>query len=309
MTFGLRADRDWLPPDRVFGRGPLTGLLSLLREHGEKARATVKGLSPEAREERRRKAAKHPTKRPQKSKIFFIITGLIAFSDGMFVYVNYRADQATLTETIAEEGRTLANAFRVIVSNEVKDLERVASEIAKEEEVQSAMLEAYHLRLAGGDDSALQEIRDRLFILSGRFLQDEIHYHIGPELVSLLRFHREGMYGDATAASRPIVRASYNSNLSQSGFEVGGTLSGLRAATPVRVFDPQANGFVRVGTVEAISQIYPVVASFSEQLGGGSAPCRACPRPADAAGDQHALYANRVPRRVGLRGGVGLRYA
>jgi two-component system cell cycle sensor histidine kinase PleC len=288
MSIGLGAREEWGPAHGPAGRRAASGLVALLREHGAAAAKTLGALTPAERARRRERAGKSGGTR-RKSKIFLIITALIACSDGLFVYVNYRADAETLSETIAEEGRTLANAFRVIVSNMEDNLERVASEIAKDEEVQRHMLAAYE---AGPEAAgALAEIRDRLFILSARFSHEAIHFHLGPDLVSLLRFHRQGLYGDRVAPSRPMVEESYRSNMSQLGFEVGGTLSGLRAVTPIRVFDAARGEFVRVGTVETISEIYPIIARFSEQIGGSAVVFL----------DAEHVEAQLMPRAVNMR--------
>ena len=269
MTFGLSPVRGWPPSGRAAGKAPFAGLIAFLRDRGTAALTVVKGLTPAAMERRRKQAGDNRPAHRRASKLFLCITCLIALTDGIFVWVNYQTDKYMLTDTIQEEGRTLVNAFQVLVDNEEVNLARVASDIARDESVQRALLAAYRVGRYG-DERALAAIRDQLFVYSGRFPQNELHYHVGPDLVSFLRFHHEGLFGDAVAASRPIVNLAYQSNLSRIGFEVGGTLSGLRAVVPVRAFDEINDEFIRVGTVEAISQIYPIVARFSEQIGGSA---------------------------------------
>ena len=269
MIFGLSPVRGWPPPGRAISKTPFAGLIAVLRDRGSAGLAAIKSLTPAAMERHRQQAGDGRPARRRATKLFLLITCLIASTDAMFVWINYQADSHTLTETIQEEGRTLVSAFQALVANEEANLARTASDIAKDVSVQRALLAAYRVGYYS-DERALAAIRDQLYLYSARFQQNELHYQMGPDLASFLRFHNQGLFGDPIAESRPMVDLVYQSNLSRVGFEVGGTLSGLRAVAPVRAFDEINGEFVRVGTVEAISQMYPIVARFSEQIGGSA---------------------------------------
>ncbi|NBC31376.1 MAG: hypothetical protein GVY13_01745 [Alphaproteobacteria bacterium] len=202
----------------------------------------------------------------QKSQLFLIITGTILFIDITFVYINYQTGYDALLENIQHEGRDLANGFRVLQNNEEERLLDIASEIADHDEIQELILSAEtHVR-AGGDPAGLEEIRDRLFVIAARFSHPQIHFHLFTDCLSVLRFHEPAQFGASLCGSRPMISSTAGSNLSNAGFEVGATRSGMRAVVPIRAFDSEKGTFVRAGSVETVSPIYDVVSRFAEDI-------------------------------------------
>lgn len=185
----------------------------------------------------------------------------------MFVYINYETGYQTLMENIQQEGRDLANGFRVLQENEEERLLEIASEIAEDDEVQHLALRAEHHVESGAALDELKDIQDRLFVISARFSHPQIHFHLFSNCLSLLRFHEPAQYGEELCHSRPMVASTIGSNLSNVGFEVGATRPGIRAVVPIRAYDSERGNFVRAGSVETISPIYTIVSRFAEDVG------------------------------------------
>lgn len=202
-----------------------------------------------------------------KSRFFLIISCIIAFMDMMFVYINYETGYQTLMDNIQQEGRDLANNFRVLQANEEERLLGIASEIAENDEIQQLALRAEHHVASGGALNELGSLQNRLFVISARFSHPQIHFHLFTDCLSLLRFHEPAQYGEAVCPNRPMVASTTGSNLSNVGFEVGATRPGIRAVVPIRAYDSESGNFVRVGSVEAISPIYTIVSRFADNVG------------------------------------------
>ena len=77
----------------------------------------------------------------RKNRIFIAISLFIAFSDFLFVYINYRSSEATLQENIENVGRQIQSAFELATAATEIRMVQLATFVANDPKVQKAFLD------------------------------------------------------------------------------------------------------------------------------------------------------------------------
>ena len=204
---------------------------------------------------------------------FGVVSLIIALTDVLFVYINYRNDQKGVSETLAFEGRQHEAAFNLVLHNEGLHMQQLAAYVASLPEVRDTFLEGSRAVMAegggpGGPRAA--EARARLFDLvapawetvTRDYKTRQLHFHIAPGNTSFLRVHQPGRFGDDLTELRHIITYATERRLPVHGFESGRVHSGIRGAVPILGADPATDNARVVGVLEAGSSFTPLLRSL-----------------------------------------------
>lgn len=181
---------------------------------------------------------------PVRTKIFLALSLILALSDALFVWINYRAEQTRFQHYLEQRSRYLHDLFVVELGNTSLRMQQTAAFIASMPEVQEAF---YQGRLAveaeGGGKGAEQSriARERLASLLSvpwDALQDhydtrQLHFQFGAEATSFLRVHALDRYGDKLEGVRHTIFHAIRDRHPTEGFECGRIICGIRGVVPV----------------------------------------------------------------------------
>lgn len=128
----------------------------------------------------------------------------------------------------------------------------------------------------GPDDPVLISLRAQLRQdLSGfwRILEDaganQLHIHLAPGAVSLLRMHRPNHWGDSLVGVRPMIEQVQQHNTALSGMETGRHGSGMRGIVPIS--DSDGFGSRVIASLEVGFGMLPELQQLDEELQAGLA--------------------------------------
>ncbi len=98
---------------------------------------------------------------------------------------------------------------------------------------------------------------------------NQLHVHLSPGVVSLLRMHRPERWGDALAGNRPMLAEAQRSGVARSGLEVGRFGLGMSGVVPIRASD-EADAPI-IATLEVGFGMLPELRQLDRELGAGLA--------------------------------------
>jgi diguanylate cyclase (GGDEF)-like protein len=197
-----------------------------------------------------------------RTKVFLWLSLFLAISDVLFVWINYRAEQARFQNHLEQRAGYLHDLFEVELGNTALRMQQTATFIASMPEVQQAF---YLGRLAaaqeGGGAGGLRTklARKRLLDLievPWQQLRDhydtrQLHFQLGSGATSFLRVHATDRYGDDLEGVRHTIFHALRDQRPTEGFECGRIICGIRGVTPVFRNEYHSTDAGFIGVLEA----------------------------------------------------------
>lgn len=195
-------------------------------------------------------------------KLFFIITLFIALSDGLFVWINFTASQASLLSQLTDEMAESKATFDLTLNYTMSSFTQLATYVAGDQRVQQLFLqgkEAVEREGGGAGGPRAAELRRQLYELvrpgwegmQERFQARQLHFHLGPGSTSYLRVHKPRKFGDNMDTVRYTIVDANRRQQPTRGFETGRVYSGIRGVVPVFARKDGIDKPVHVGALEA----------------------------------------------------------
>ncbi|MCD6390156.1 MAG: hypothetical protein J7L69_12155, partial [Desulfobulbaceae bacterium] len=197
-----------------------------------------------------------------KNKIFIVLSLVLACSDILFVWINYRSSQKALMESLEQAGDQIQAAFFSSLEATETRMLQIATFVGNDERVQQLFLKGKRaVESEGGGPGGVRAavVRKELYDLVGpsrdklaeQFHFRQLHFHLGPGSVSFLRAHKPGKFGDRMDDVRYTIVAANQEHVPTRGFETGRVVSGIRGVIPVTAIDTDGNTPIHVGALEA----------------------------------------------------------
>ncbi|UAW98448.1 PAS domain-containing protein [Halopseudomonas nanhaiensis] len=98
---------------------------------------------------------------------------------------------------------------------------------------------------------------------------NQLHLHLNPNVVSLLRMHRPESWGDSLAVNRPMLAETQRTGQARSGLEVGRFGLGMSGVVPIRA--TEADDTPVVATLEVGFGMLPELRQLDNELRAGLA--------------------------------------
>ncbi len=195
-------------------------------------------------------------------KLFIFITLFIAFSDGLFVWINYKASREAMLAQLSEEMTESKVAFDLTLENTTSALIQLATYVAGDQRVQQLFLQgkqAVAEEGGGAGGARAAELRTQLYELvkpswqrmQKQFLARQLHFHLGPGSTSFLRVHKPQKFGDNMDNVRYTIVDANKWLQPTRGFETGRVYSGIRGVVPVFAKDEGRSEKEHAGALEA----------------------------------------------------------
>ncbi len=196
-----------------------------------------------------------------KTRIFLVLSIVIALVDGLFIYMNSVFMDEALHKSQQQEGQRLHESFDTLLAQNYVNMLSMATFIANDEEVQALFLAGKKaVKMEGGGaggvkasvarENLLKKIGPGWKDLQKKFHVRQLHFHLGPGSTSFLRVHRPEKFGDNMDDVRFTVVDTNAEQTAKMGFETGRVYSGLRGVVPVFAWDPEMGQRVHVGALE-----------------------------------------------------------
>jgi len=197
-----------------------------------------------------------------RTKVFLWLSLFLAVSDVLFVWINYRAEQARFQNHLEQRAGYLHDLFEVELGNTALRMQQTATFIASMPEVQQAF---YLGRLAaeqeggGAGGPRAKLARNHLLELievPWQQLRDhydtrQLHFQYGSSATSFLRVHATDRYGDDLEGVRHTIFHALRDQRPTEGFECGRIICGIRGVTPVFRNEYHSTDAGFIGVLEA----------------------------------------------------------
>lgn len=194
-------------------------------------------------------------------RLFLLVSLLIACTDALFIWINYRSAKRSLEEGYATVGKKVHASFEQALDASETRMLQITTFTAADHEVQQLFLAGRDAVLAEGGAAGGREaarIRKLLYervgpsreALAREFDFRQLHFHLGPGSLSFLRVHEPDKYGDRMDNVRYTIVAANEEQVPTKGFETGRVISGIRGVVPVFATDAEG-GRTHVGALEA----------------------------------------------------------
>jgi len=152
---------------------------------------------------------------------------------------HHHLEQRALVNELNQTSRHVHANFRINLAETEKNLLLLATIFANDAQVDALMRKA-HQALAKKDMKRLASLREQLYALLAPRWQEamrlhgarQLHFHLAPAAVSLLRVHRPDQYGDSLAKVRHTVTDTQATCEPRAGFEIGRVAPGIRGVVP-----------------------------------------------------------------------------
>lgn len=195
-------------------------------------------------------------------RVFWVVSLIIALTDGLFVYVNYRDTQQVLYKTLAAEAAQHESAFALNLRSLGLHMQQMAAYLANLSEVRDLFLRGYLAvkdEGGGGGGSQAAAVRQRLFELvapgwrksASDYQMRLLHFHLGPGDVSFLRVHEPTRFGDDLSQIRHSITHAISNDMPTHGFESGRVDAGVRGVVPISATLPGRSMPQVIGALEA----------------------------------------------------------
>lgn len=198
----------------------------------------------------------------QSSKLFILLSLLIALLDIIFVGNAYYQSQNTLISTFEKEAQNQHATFRNSFKETVNNMLQIATFVANDPRIQQAFLQgklAVESEGGGAGKEQASRARDNLLTIvasswqemTKQFKARQLHFHLGPGSTSFLRVHKPAKFGDNMDTVRYTIVDANKTLQPTSGFETGRVYSGIRGVQPVFAFSSDRSEKIHVGAVES----------------------------------------------------------
>ncbi|NBC34918.1 MAG: hypothetical protein GVY13_19785 [Alphaproteobacteria bacterium] len=186
------------------------------------------------------------------------------------------AERREVLDGFAAEGRLALTGLDMAREEAAEAMVLIASFIAEDRQIRSAMTLARHAADADGlESNGVSWARSWLARLSRaswrrihtEFGASQLHYHLGPGATSLLRMHAPDHYGDDLSDIRHAVVQAIATGTRVSGLETGRAGSGIRGVVPIRALEDSRRPGEIIGAVEAAIGFAPLLRRQETRLG------------------------------------------
>jgi diguanylate cyclase (GGDEF)-like protein len=196
-----------------------------------------------------------------RAKVFLWLSLILAVSDALFVWINYRAEQARFQSHLEQRATHLHNLFEVELGNTALSMQQTATFVASMPEVQQAFLQgrfAAEQEGGGAGGPRAKLARERLLNLVSTPWQElrdhydtrQLHFQFGSNATSFLRVHATDRFGDNLEGVRHTIFHALRDQRPTKGFECGRIICGIRGVTPV-FLNQHADDARFIGVLEA----------------------------------------------------------
>lgn len=180
-----------------------------------------------------------------------------------------------------QDASRLQTAFEVAVGNLEQQMLALSSLLAADLEIQQLFDEGRAAVMteggsAGGArakrarDALLARVEPQWHYMQTRFGVRQLQFHLGPGVLSFLRVHAPGRYGDRMDGLRHIIDDTNRDRQPHAGFETGRVQSGVRGVVPVEISTADG-GSRHIGAIEAGAAFNTQLGQLDRQLGAGFA--------------------------------------
>ena len=208
------------------------------------------------------------------TKIFLLLSLLIALSNLMLVTIANRNARQTLQEHFLQKGRQIENGIRLNLDATGLRMQQIAMFVASDPRFQQEFLagkRAVNEEGGGAGGPKAAQIRTRLLELTKQSQSElakhydfrQLHFHFGPGSTSFLRVHQPEKFGDNMDDVRHTVVFTNRTKQPTTGFETGRIFPGIRGVAPVFATDPETGKDVHVGAVEAGTSFFGTIQKIS----------------------------------------------
>jgi cell division protein FtsL len=212
---------------------------------------------------------------PQSTKLFLLLSLLIAMCDVAFVGIAYRQSQNALVTALEQEAKNQHASFRNSFKETVNNMLQIATFVANDQRIQQAFLKgkvAVESEGGGKGQKQAQIARDDLLTIvapswaemTKQFKARQLHFYLGPGSTSFLRVHKLSKFGDNMDNVRYTIVDANNTLSATSGFETGRIYSGIRGVQPVFALSPDSNKKIHVGAVESGISYHDLLQNLSQ---------------------------------------------
>ncbi|GAB5606068.1 diguanylate cyclase [Sideroxyarcus sp. TK5] len=197
-----------------------------------------------------------------RAKVFLWLSMILAVSDALFVWINYRAEQARFQSHLEQRAAHLHDLFEVELGNTALSMQQTATFVASMPEVQQAFHQgriAVDQEGGGAGGTRANLARERLLKLVSAPWQElrdhydtrQLHFQFGDNATSFLRVHATDRFGDDLEGVRHTIFHALRDQRSTKGFECGRIICGIRGVTPVFLNGHHAKDGRFIGVLEA----------------------------------------------------------
>ncbi len=216
-------------------------------------------------------------------KIFLIISSLLLLTDVGFILLNHHAARRAFEVSIQQRAIRQRSAFELALKMELDSMLKLATFVAKDEEIQQLFLKGKRaLAREGGGSGGEQtrHYREKLFEavapawkqMHDEFHVRQFHFHLGPGSLSFLRVHSREKFGDRMDDLRHIIVDTHRDHQPRVGFETGRVYAGLRGVAPVFARDGRAGGTrTYVGALEVGTSFHRMLDILDREMDIGLA--------------------------------------
>ncbi|PQJ97318.1 sensor domain-containing diguanylate cyclase [Chromatium okenii] len=195
--------------------------------------------------------------------LFVAVSCLIAFSEGIFVWINYHSEQKQFQIFLEQRADYLDSLFKTALDDTALRMQQTAAYIASIPEVQKTFYEGRKaVEAEGGGKGGLQAqiARCRLLSIVSRPWEElerlydtrQLHFQFGLAATSFLRVHAPEEFGDDLADVRFTIQDALRLKKPTMGFECGRTICGIRGVVPITYNDPDnPQRLTQIGVLEA----------------------------------------------------------
>ncbi|MBV5308247.1 diguanylate cyclase [Chromatium okenii] len=195
--------------------------------------------------------------------LFVSVSCLIAFTEGIFVWINYHSEQKQFQTFLEQKAHYLDSLFKTALEDSALRMQQTATYIASIPEVQKTFYEGRKaVEAEGGGRGGLQAQMERCRLLSIvsrpweelEHLYDtrQLHFQFGLAATSFLRVHAPEEFGDDLADVRFMIQDALRLKKPTMGFECGRIVCGIRGVVPITYNDPEnPQRLTQIGVLEA----------------------------------------------------------
>ena len=213
--------------------------------------------------------------------LFLIISFCLLILVSALVLAYATVARRALITSFVEEGRHQKGSYELAIEGTFESLLQLVTLLAADMHVRDLLVEGSKAieaeggggggrRAAAARALLLAEIRPGWELLERNHGSRVMQFSVGPRIVSFLRVHKPGEFGDALADLRPIVADTWRENRVRTGIETGRFFVGLRAVAPVHA-RVTTNGQPPVGTLEVGGSFDHLFKALDRRLDSGFA--------------------------------------
>ena len=209
------------------------------------------------------------------TKLFIIISCILALLDASFVGLAFYQTRNTIRENFEKEAENRYATFKHDLEITEENMLQIATFVANDPRIQTAFLHGKNaVEEEGGGKGAEKAAKARAELfnivapswekMTQKYIVRQLHFHLGPGSVSFLRVHKPNKFGDRMDDVRFTIVDANKTLHETSGFETGRVYSGIRGVQPVFTIDPNTQKQIHIGAVEAGTSFHDLLEKLSQ---------------------------------------------